>query len=430
MPFCANCGSMTKGAARYCTHCGAPLIRPQEQDQDSANPWPHESWVAEPGLSEDPAPGPWFRDERDSGEQPSGSKPTAEQPSGSWPTAEQPSGSWPTAEQPSGSWPTAEQPSGSWPTAEQPRISPADTQQSGPWAAVGQQPGLWPLAEQPAETWRTTEENPKSWPETEQVPASWPTAEHSPAGQPTPPAGQGPLTLSEPVWVTDFFRNRPPETDAGTCRPASPPRRPPGWTGKVVALAAAIVLLGGGLLTWRLIGSHPGQAAAGQPSNGTGQTQPSAPATSPAAATPASSAPATGPHGRGRNTVAVAPALAHSPVAQQVAAFLQTYFRAINRRDYAAYAGLLAPSLRPTMREFEQGYRTTSDSGAVLTSLSGSPYGLAAGVTFISHQDPALSPDRSTCTKWGITLYLRQRGTSYLIVPPPHGYHAAHQPCL
>jgi hypothetical protein len=235
--------------------------------------------------------------------------------------------------------------------------------------------------------------------------------------------------LSEPVWVTDFFRDRPPEAQPERPRPAYPARQP-GLAGKVIALAAVIVLLSGGLITWRLVGGEPAPIAAGQPSGGPGNSAPAtgaAPST--AASTPVPTSPATGRRGRGRNAVALAPALAHTPVAHQVVTFLETYFRAVNQHDYPAYSGLLARRLRPTVRQFTSGYRSTSDSGAVLTGLSAGPHGLAAAVTFISHQDPALSPDHSACTKWGITLYLRPHGASYLIVPPPHGYRAAHQPC-
>jgi hypothetical protein len=357
MPFCANCGTVAKGAARYCTQCGAPLKQPPPQDADSAPeprlrahspgrvatddesprragddqgteppanddqgsvPWASEAWLARSWFPDDPAPGPWFRDERAPG------------------------------------------------------------------------PGV----------------------EDQQAPA-------------TPE----PLTLSEPVWVTEFFRDRPPDVAPEKPAPAYPSRHSPGWIGRAMALAAVVVLLTGGLITWRLVGGRPGLAPAGQPSNGSGAPgTPVAPSTP--ASTQATASPTTGLPGPGRNTVATAPALAHTPAARQVAAFLETYFRAINQRDYPLYSSLLAPSMRPPFHEFETGYRSTSDSGAVLTSLSAGPHGLAATFTFISHQDPALSPDHTRCTNWDITLYLRRHGASYLIVRPPRGYHAAHQPCV
>jgi hypothetical protein len=230
--------------------------------------------------------------------------------------------------------------------------------------------------------------------------------------------------------VTDFFRDRPPEAGTESLRPANAPRRSPAWAGKLIALAAAAVLLSGGLIIWRLAGGQPARLAAGQPAR-QGATAPAghgaASTAAPARASPTRTAPR---QGRGNNAVALPAALARTPAAQHVAAFLQTYFRVINQRDYTGYASLLAPSLRPTAQQFQAGYRSTKDSGAVLTSLSASSHGLAATVTFISHQDPALSPDHSRCTTWEITLYLRPFNGSYLIVPPPHGYRAAHEACV
>jgi hypothetical protein len=358
MPFCANCGTMTKGAARYCTQCGAPLEHQSPQDARDSG----EALIPEPWFPEEPAAGPWFRDEHAAGP-----RFADEQSPGAWPTHEQSPGAWPTHEQ-------------------------------HPAPGLGNDPG---------------------------------TPGNGPADQSASPAAREPLTLSEPVWVTDFFQHRPPEADLERPQPAYPSRHPPGWAGRVTALAAVVVLLGGGLITWRLAGGQPAPVSAGQPSNGAGKSAPASPvAPSTAASPPVSPSPTTWRRGRGRNAVALAPALAHTPAAQQVVTFLQTYFWAINQRDYTGYTSLLAHNLRPTVRQFEAGYRSTSDSGAVLTSLSASRRGLAAVVTFISHQDRALSPDHSACTKWDIILYLRRRGSSYLIVPPPHGYRAAHQPCV
>jgi hypothetical protein len=55
--------------------------------------------------------------------------------------------------------------------------------------------------------------------------------------------------------------------------------------------------------------------------------------------------------------------------------------------------------------------------------------GLKATVTFTSHQDPAQSPDHSSCIDWGITLFLHRAGATYLIGMPPPGYRAGLQAC-
>jgi hypothetical protein len=65
-----------------------------------------------------------------------------------------------------------------------------------------------------------------------------------------------------------------------------------------------------------------------------------------------------------------------------------------------------------------------------LTSLSDAGSGgLAASVTFRSQQNPADSPDNSSCDQWSITLFLVPDGTGYLIGPPPSSYQASFQAC-
>ena len=70
------------------------------------------------------------------------------------------------------------------------------------------------------------------------------------------------------------------------------------------------------------------------------------------------------------------------------------------------------------------------DSAVKLTSISDAgSAGLAASVTFRSQQNPADSPDNSSCDQWSITLFLVPHGTGYLIGPPPSSYHASFQAC-
>ena len=131
----------------------------------------------------------------------------------------------------------------------------------------------------------------------------------------------------------------------------------------------------------------------------------------------------------GQGTVAVAPAASQQTSAPQVAAFLATYFQAINTRDYSRYSSLFAPRLRPTPQQFQNGYGSTRDSGAVLTEISPTAVGLAAAVSFTSHQQPAESATGTSCTSWDITLYLRPNGGTYRIVHAPANYHARYQAC-
>ena len=101
---------------------------------------------------------------------------------------------------------------------------------------------------------------------------------------------------------------------------------------------------------------------------------------------------------------------------------------AVNQRDYPAYEHLFA-SRHLTPREFAWGYRTSHDSRAFLAGVSPLRGGLKATVTFTSHQDPAGSPDHSSCIDWKITLFLRRAGATYVIGMPPAGYRADLHAC-
>jgi hypothetical protein len=129
--------------------------------------------------------------------------------------------------------------------------------------------------------------------------------------------------------------------------------------------------------------------------------------------------------------VTVSAAAADSPAAAAVTALLGRYFTAINSRDYAAYESLLDGQVRQQVSasRFASGYATTKDSAATVTGISGTADGLAAAVTFTSHQQPADSPSGSSCTAWTITLYLVRSGGGYLIGTPAPGYQASYRSC-
>jgi hypothetical protein len=128
----------------------------------------------------------------------------------------------------------------------------------------------------------------------------------------------------------------------------------------------------------------------------------------------------------------VASAAAGNAALPQVIALLDRYFSAINRHDYAAYADLLDAQVlqRTPASEFYSGDGSTTDSDATLTAISDTNSGgVAASVTFTSHQQPADSPDHSACNDWSITLYLVPHGTGYLMGEPPAGYQASYTSC-
>ena len=216
--------------------------------------------------------------------------------------------------------------------------------------------------------------------------------------------------------------------------PGPPPGRPPRSTPKIIALVAGVVILaaGGGLAAWWFLGHHPGHPAAspgasasGASHGGTGSGLGQSPQASPASPTPSPSQ--TSPSGPG--TLTIAPGVGQQPGAAQVASFVQTYFTAINTHNYGQYVALLQPRLRPTYGQFNSGYRGTKDSNATLTAISPTANGVAASVTFTSHQPPGNSPTHTSCTDWNIILYLQPHGGGYRIVTPPPGYHAQYSAC-
>jgi hypothetical protein len=194
----------------------------------------------------------------------------------------------------------------------------------------------------------------------------------------------------------------------------------------VIAVVAAVAVLAGGVAAWALVGHHAGRPAAGPTvsANGINRSRsPTASASSQASPT-TTSQPATS-----SATVTIAPGAGQQPGASQVVTFLETYFTAINTHDFALYSSLLEPQLRLTIQQFNHGYGSTSDSGMTLTSLSTTATGLAASVSFTSHQNPADSATSSSCTSWDITLYLQSQRGTYLIASPPAGYHAQYSSC-
>lgn len=210
-------------------------------------------------------------------------------------------------------------------------------------------------------------------------------------------------------------------------RPGRPPRSPSRF---LALLAGAVILAAGGGAAWFFLGRHatrsassPGASVPGTtqtgPGNGAGQSlQTSTSSPSP------SQIPSASP-----GAVVIAPGVSQQPGAAAVASFVQAYFTAINHHDYAQYISLFQAQLRPTVSQFHSGYRGTSDSNVTLTEVSPTANGVAATVTFTSHQPAGNSPTSTACTNWDITLYLQARGSGYVIGPAPPGYHAHFAPC-
>jgi hypothetical protein len=177
---------------------------------------------------------------------------------------------------------------------------------------------------------------------------------------------------------------------------------------------------------------QPGSGSSGSGSSGTGHagtgrgTAPAAPHPRPPA--PGSRDGRTPRHPR-PGVVSITPGLAGRADARRVGGLLGRYFAAVNHRRYQAYASLFAQRRQLTPRDFAWGYRTSHDSNAVLVGVAALKGGLRATVTFTSQQDPAQSPDHSSCIDWRIILFLHRTGATYLIGMPPPGYRAGLQAC-
>jgi hypothetical protein len=225
--------------------------------------------------------------------------------------------------------------------------------------------------------------------------------------------------------MADF--DQPPEPpEHGEPQPL--PAAAPASGRTLLAVALVAVIIAAGTAAWMAGSSQP--RAGRQPDAAIAVSPGSARHVDRAArsASPRPSTPTPIPSSR-QGIVSVSPALAHRPDAQQVAGFLDSYFAAVNHREYLEYSSLFERWHHLTRAEFDRGYRTTHDSAALLVGLSSSKDTLTATVTFTSRQDPAASPNHATCTDWRIVLYLRRVGDVYLIGPPPAGYHATYHGC-
>lgn len=284
-------------------------------------------------------------------------------------------------------------------------------------------------------------------PEPPEPAASWLSHDPGPGASTATPVSQASTDAGAPLpgasWQLSAPAEAPVGAPSGRLSPpggtgqAGPPAelqlpdpRRGGHAGVVITIVLIVLVLGGGVAAWRLLGHNTGHHTAGpQVSTGTvGPQSSSTQAAVPSASAPQAS-PASSPLNTGPGAVAIAPALSQQANSPQVAAFLESYFQAINTRDYRKYSSLFAARLRPTFQQFQSGYRSTHDSHAVLTSISPRPVGVAAAVSFTSHQQPADSPTGTSCNSWDITLYLKPHGSTYRIVSPPASYHAHYQAC-
>jgi hypothetical protein len=197
----------------------------------------------------------------------------------------------------------------------------------------------------------------------------------------------------------------------------------------VVAVAAAA---GGGIALAHRHGTPVSQAQSGGAVAQSHSDQNNANGQSPAAA-PTAPSPSPSPTQPLRsNAVSVGPAAASNPQRAAVVSFLETYFTAINSRDFHGFLSLLDPQAQETYthRQFMHGFRSTSDSAEKLKRIFTAGGETVAVVSFISHQNPRDSINgQESCTRWRISLFLQPSGSGYTMEPAPPGYHPAFAPC-
>jgi hypothetical protein len=115
---------------------------------------------------------------------------------------------------------------------------------------------------------------------------------------------------------------------------------------------------------------------------------------------------AAGPTGNG--SVALSATAGLHPRAGDIRHSLQTYFDAINRRDFQAWVTVVGPdqSANQTAQDWTQAYSTTVDSNVMIADIADDP--LRVRTMFTSEQAAEFAPKRlpATCINWDLTYLL------------------------
>lgn len=248
--------------------------------------------------------------------------------------------------------------------------------------------------------------------------------------QPPPPVfEQPPPGFEQPAFV--------PAENYGPSPAPPPPVQPPAsgrrlWVPVLVAgvVLLAIVAIASVFILDR---GDDGDKIASPAASPTATPTAGAPTATPTRASPSATAGSSAPPAR---LVATDPSVA-DPRAVDVATMFETYFTAINNRDYdqalTAYdpAGAINPNNTKQATDFKQGISTTTDTEIVLRSVGPPASGrgvLDARVTFHSNQQPGYGPKErpnETCTAWDVTYALSQPSGGYRILAGK----ASHSPC-
>ena len=359
MRFCPNCGNPLGGSPRYCAGCATQVGVENETAAAQASPLPARTPV--PAWSFHDPPAPWL-------------------PGASGPPATAPHPADPPAR-----------------AAYDPSWTPGDPGWAGRHPSRDPEEPPWPASGPP-------------WPAS---PPTWPGSDPPWAVIPGP-ATADQTAEDQAAGVSTESRGTSPPGAARAARPDRPPRLSSGHGMTITAMVTTVALLGTfAVAAWQVhhIRSQPPATGSSLAARGRPDGTPD-PGPSPARASSSVSPGAPAAHG----AVTAGPAAAAQPHVHRVLTLLDSYFSAINAHDFQAYRSLFIPAIRAGMHNFGDSYQSTHDSRARLTGLSVTgPQGLAAMVTFVSHQDPAASPDHAACDRWHVTLFLRRDGRNYHI---------------
>jgi hypothetical protein len=409
MNFCATCGRPRTGDARFCDGCGTEF---RASVATAASPV---AVAAGTPLADQPAA------EFPEGAEGAEATPSAAAQSAS-PLADEPTGWDPPVEAARlETGPADWAPADATRVERQPDATRIDTQGSAPGpSASGPDPFASWFADPPEGKSPPRDDPPGTW---QQPAGPWQSADTMYAAP-----GQRPPAYPPPQPPPPYGPQQ-----------ARPPGGQPSSGGKKAAFIIVVVLVmlaaGGG--AYALV-SRSNQHNTAQPPAPTVTASSSGPAGAKASAS-ASAAPSTSPTAAASasasasaGVVSLGPGVASNPAEPAVEKTLTDYFQGINTHDYAEYASALDAQERAAEPEskFKSGYSSTSDSGMKLTSLESSgDGGLAATVTFTSHQSAGSGIDGSTCNDWTLTLYLVQQGASYRQGAAPSGYQPTYSDC-
>lgn len=262
-----------------------------------------------------------------------------------------------------------------------------------------------------------------SGPPTSSPPASGPPISGPPVISGPPMSGpplsggppiSGPSGYSEyppPPYAPQYASPYPPPPGA-----PRPPRRLRGW---IIALAALVILVPAAAVAGvAVLRSHHTPIAAPSPTAAPTQSGKQSASAGPtdepttAGPTPTTAAPTGNPTKVG--IVDIGP-VAGDARATDVGRMFDTYFSAINARDFDTAVQVYDPSgsINPNdanqRQTFANGVSTTTDSAASVQSIGPAGSTVPVRITFVSHQQSGYGPKgrtSETCTRWDVTYLL------------------------